>query len=183
MTQTQFPPLDPADWPESLADMRGGFADRLNVYRVMAHHPELLLAWKNFRNHVVGAKALGSEHCEVVILRTAHRLGAAYEWAHHIVRGRRAGLDDARIRQLGGPADEMSGADAVLVRAVDELVDHSQLDAETQKQLVDLVGVAGMFDVIATVGHYMVLGFIVKSFDTATDSDIAGELTQHPFPQ
>ena len=77
-------PRDPADWPDSLSDLRGGFADRLNVYRVMAHHPELLLAWKNFRNHVVGAKALGNEYCEVVILRTARRLGAVYEWAHHV---------------------------------------------------------------------------------------------------
>ena len=174
-------PRDPADWPDSLSDLRGGFADRLNVYRVMAHHPELLLAWKNFRNHVVGAKALGNEYCEVVILRAAHRLGAAYEWAHHVVRGRRAGLNDDRIRRIGGPSDAMSGADAVLVRAVDELVDHSQLTVETQRQLVELVGIPGMFDVIATVGHYIVLGFIVKSFDTVTDTDIADELSKHPF--
>ena len=39
---TEFQPITDADWPESLAALKGGFATGLNVYRTMAHHPDLL---------------------------------------------------------------------------------------------------------------------------------------------
>ena len=41
---TEFQPITDADWPESLAASKGGFATGLNVYRTMAHHPDLLAA-------------------------------------------------------------------------------------------------------------------------------------------
>lgn len=174
----QFLPLSDADWPEEIAAMRAGFAGRLNVYRVMAHHPALLRAWQEFRDHVVVKTSLGQERSEVVILRTGLRLGAEYEWAHHVVRGRAAGLTDARILALRGmPA----GEDGMLVRAVDELIDRAELSAATQAQLVAVVGVAGMFDVIATVGLYRILACIVKSFDTPIDADITAALAAEPI--
>jgi hypothetical protein len=37
-------PLGDGDWPEEVADLRDGFAGRLDVYRVMARHPALLQA-------------------------------------------------------------------------------------------------------------------------------------------
>ena len=81
-----YAPLSDTDWPPALADMAQGFAGRLNVYRTMAHHPALLRAWAPLRGHVVQTSTLGPQISEVVILRTGHRLGAAYEWAHHISR-------------------------------------------------------------------------------------------------
>ena len=38
-----------------------------------------------------------------------------------------------------------------------------------------------MFDVIATVGFYSVLGFIVESFDTPIDAAVAAELKEKPL--
>jgi alkylhydroperoxidase family enzyme len=61
--------------------MRTGFAGALNVYRTMAHHPELLQARAPLRQHVVKDSALGAERSELVILRAAHRTGSPYEWA------------------------------------------------------------------------------------------------------
>ena len=69
---TRYPPLDNTHWPAEIADMQAGFAGRLNVYRVMAHHPALLRAWADLRDHVVVKTALGPELSEVVILRAAH---------------------------------------------------------------------------------------------------------------
>ena len=64
--------------------LRDGFAGQLNVYRTMAHHPALVRAWAPMRQHVVKDTALGLERSEVVILRTGHRMGSAYEWAHRL---------------------------------------------------------------------------------------------------
>ncbi|MFC2967573.1 carboxymuconolactone decarboxylase family protein [Acidimangrovimonas pyrenivorans] len=176
-----LPPLADADWPEEAAALRAGFAGRLNVYRVMAHHPALLKSWQTFRNHVVRETSLGAARSEVAILRTGVRLEAPYEWAHHVVRGRDAGLSDARIRSLRGPLSGMSAEDAAIARAVDELIDDACLSAGAQAELAALVGVAGVFDVIATVGHYRVLACILKSFGTPIDDDIAAALAAQPI--
>ena len=100
--------------------MMNGFATDLNVYRVMAHHPSLLLAWEQLRNHVVKANSLPNRELEIVILRTGFRLNASYEWAHHVVRGRTAGLSDHEIAQCRlEPSQVFDARQALLVKAVD----------------------------------------------------------------
>ncbi len=176
-----YPPLSDADWPPELADMLTGFAGRLNVYRVMAHNPALLRAWAGFRDHVVVRNALGPQRSEVAILRTGHRLGASYEWAHHVCRARACAMDDARILSVRGEPEAMAPEDAAIARAVDDLIDHARLSPPTREALEVLVGTAGVFDVIATVGLYSTLAFIVKSFDTPVDENVATQLADRPI--
>jgi len=166
-------PLDDAHWPETIADLRDGFAGRLDVYRVLARHPALIRAWTGFREHVVLNSTLGPEQSEVVILRTAHRRRAAYEWAHHVVRGRDRGLSDARIAALSGPLADMGPDDRMLARAVDELVDDACISPPLRAALVDRLGAEGTLDLMATVGAYTLLAFVVKTFETPVDADIA----------
>ena len=174
-------PLADADWPPDLAHLQGDFVGRGNVYRVMAHHPALLDAWAGLRKHVVTGNALGAERIEVVILRAAHRLGAPYEWDHHVVRGRNAGLTDARIRAMAGPVAAMEPADATLARAVDALIADARASPDLQAELTTLAGTHGLLDLIATVGFYATLAFIVNSFDTPLDADIAEALARRPL--
>jgi 4-carboxymuconolactone decarboxylase len=181
MQESPYPPLADADWPAEIADMAAGFAGRLNVYRVMAHHPALLRACAGLREHIVRDTALGPLRSEVVILRAGHRLGAEYEWAHHIVRGRAAGLSDARIAALAGPVTAMAAEDAVLAGAVDALFDRHRLSAAEHGALAALVGTEGVFDLIATVGFYTTLGCILRSFDTPLDAHVAAELAARPL--
>jgi 4-carboxymuconolactone decarboxylase len=178
---TKYPPVDDAHWPQSLDDLKGGFATRLNVYRTMAHHPALLSAWAPLRDHVVVQTALGRQFSEVVILRTGHHMGSAYEWAHHVSRGRAVGLSDARIAAIAGPIESMEPADAALAAAVDALIENKRLGDQTREAVLALVGTAGLFDLMATVGFYMTLGFIVNSFDTPLDADVAAELADGPL--
>ena len=154
----------------------------LNVARTVAQNPALLKAWGEFAQYILGPKlSLTPRQRELAILRVGWNQRAEYEWAHHVVRGRASGLSDARILSLRGDAARLSGADAVLVRAVDALIDAACLPADLQAELVDLVGVDGLFDVIATVGLYRILGCLVKSFDTPIDADIAAALAAQPI--
>lgn len=177
-----FLPIDDDSWPAALEDMRNGFATQLNVYRTMAHHPALLRAWSALRNHVVRANSLPEDDLEIVILRTGVRQGSAYEWAHHVVRGRKTGLTDAQIAAAGqGPTHAQSERHALLMTAVDELVDASALSHATAAALNDAYGKGGVFDIIATVGMYTTLSFILNSFDTPIDDDVAGALKAAPL--
>jgi alkylhydroperoxidase family enzyme len=174
-------PLSDDAWPASIAAMKDGFAGQLNVYRVMAHHPPLLAAWEGLRNHVVRGNALSLQQLEVVILRTGHRWDADYEWAHHVVRGLRAGLSEVRIRRTCLEAEARDNdEDGLLIRAVDALVDEGVLDPALLDALRAAVGAPGVLDLMATVGLYTTLAFIVKTFETPLDEDISAALAGVP---
>ncbi|MCP5075281.1 MAG: carboxymuconolactone decarboxylase family protein [Rhodobacteraceae bacterium] len=175
MNPHDFSPIDDEHWPDSIADLKDGFAGRLNVYRTMAHHPGLLTAWASLRDHIVRNSALTPEQSEVVILRTGHRLNSAYEWAHHVSRARAKGMADHRINSIAGDPADMLADDAALTRAVDALLDHKQLSGPERQTLEELTGPQGVLDVMATVGFYSTLGFIVKTFDTPIETDLAVE--------
>lgn len=169
-----LPPLQDSDWPEALADLQNGFAGALNVYRTMAYHPDLLRAWAPLRQHVVKDSALGPERSEVVILRVAFRFGSAYEWNHHVDRATRLGFSEERIAALRAMPE---GEDGMLVRAVDMLIDQRRLSPETEAALAEALGRPAVFDLIATVGFYTVLGYILMTYGTPLDAGVADVLS------
>jgi len=135
-------------------------------------------AWAPLRQHVVLDSALGAERSEVVILRVGHRMGAAYEWAHHVSRARKLGFSDARIAALRGTPE---GEDGLIARAVDALVDDRRLPAALEQELAAAIGRKAVLDLIATVGFYTVLGYLVMTYDTPVDAEVAEELARAPL--
>lgn len=178
MTTSSCPPIADENWPAEIADMKTGFAGALNVYRTMAHHPALLRAWAPLRQHIVKDSALGPVRSELVILRAAHRMASAYEWSHHVSRARALGISDARIRSMAGTPD---GEDGLLAGAVDALFDVARLPSHLEQAIAASIGRQAVFDLIATVGFYLVLGFILMTFDTPIDQDVADEMAEHPI--
>ncbi|MEX1034406.1 MAG: carboxymuconolactone decarboxylase family protein [Sneathiella sp.] len=168
---TPRPPISDAGWPEEIADLKDGFAGQLNVYRTMAHHPALLRAWAPLRQHVVKDSALGPERSEIVILRAAHRIGSAYEWTHHVHRSRLLGMSEDRIEAM---RNAPQGEDGLIARAVDALFDEHRLPVELEQELAMALGHKAVFDLIATVGFYSVLGYLLLTYDTPIDEGVEG---------
>ena len=177
-----FHPVKDEAWPDEIQDMLTGFAGSLNVHRTIAHHPALLRSIAGFREHVVHATALGPQLSEIAILRTGHRLGSFYEFSHHVVRARARGVSDTRIIAATGPCAAMEPADAVIAGAVDELFDARALSDTSIAVLADLGGRPAVLDLIATVGFYSILGFVLNSFQTPIDPDISAALAERPLP-
>lgn len=172
------PPITDERWPEEISDLRDGFAGALNVYRTMAHHPALLRAWAPLRQHIVKESALGAVRSEVVILRAALRLGSDYEWAHHVVRARALGMPDQQIAAI---RDMPDGEDGLIVRAVDALIDHSRLSQEQEAELAEVIGRPAVIDLIATLGFYSVLGYLLMTYRTPIDEPIERALLERPL--
>jgi 4-carboxymuconolactone decarboxylase len=156
---------------DQLADDLPAFAPKLNVYRVMAHNPDLVRAFAGLRGHVVLGGTLTEMQKEIVILRTGHHWGSAYERAHHVARGRLAGLSDARIARTDCPPSEWGEADedTRLMAATDALLQTGRLPTALAAGFEGAL----LLDIMATIGMYTTLAFIVNSFDTPIDTDIA----------
>lgn len=186
MTQPKISPLQPVskeNWPTSIDDLATEFAGRLNVYRIMAHNPALVRAWVDLRQHIVLDTSLGRERSEIVILRAATHLKSDYEWNHHLARSRDLGLSDQRIAAMRGAPSEMAPEDAVLACAVDDLMTSARVQPQTLASLMQLVGKEGTLDLMATIGFYSTLGFILNTFDAPLDDAVAAAISGHPLAQ
>lgn len=169
---TRLDPIDDADWPTEITDLRDGFAGSLNIYRVMAHHPRLVRAWTTFRQHVVKDNSLSPRLQEIAILRAGHRWGSEYEWAHHVHRGRLVGLTDLEIERARAPTDDGADDLGLVISAVDQLLGGGGLQGSMLDRLCAEVGKQGVLDLFATVGMYTTLAFIANTFDPPIDPSV-----------
>ncbi|MFJ9127799.1 carboxymuconolactone decarboxylase family protein [Streptomyces sp. NPDC102340] len=178
MTQPRIPPRPVEDWtdevdaalsvlraqaPGTQATAPGGPATRprSHILGIYAWHPDLIRGWMPFSNHLRNS-ALSDRVREMVIIRTTWLGFGEYEWAQHVRMSRTAGLlTDAETDALGeGPgAAEWSEADAVIVRAVDEMCTVKNVSDETwtalekqftREQLLDFVFTVGTYDMHCT---------------------------------
>lgn len=171
--------LPAAEWDESLQPVVEDMNGRpLNVHGLIANNPNLLKAWWSFRQHIVSAGALDARSAELVILRTAVHAGAEYEWLCHVERGHAAGLSFEEIeRVMAGPKDAgWSDADALLLRAVDELAANKGLLPDTRDTLAQAIGASATLDLIAIHGAYVMLACMLNTWDVDLDEHVAARL-------
>ncbi|WP_020675889.1 carboxymuconolactone decarboxylase family protein [Geopsychrobacter electrodiphilus] len=172
-------PLPLSAWDASLAhiseDMQGL---PLNVHALMAHHPELLKAWWNFRNHAVGGGDLGRRRSELIILRVALQLRSWYEWGSHVERALACGLTIDEIERVkqGAQAMEWQPDEALLFTAVDELMTVHAITPETLNKLCQHYTVQQVMDLIAIQGMYVTLGGMLNTWGLKLDEHVKHKL-------
>jgi alkylhydroperoxidase family enzyme len=167
MQPQQLKPLPPEDWPAELQAVLDDLGAPLNIHNVMAHNGPLTLAWMPFRHYIVANSSLAPRLRELLILRVAVNTGADYEWAHHVQRGRAAGLMEEEIdRVRNGPDDpSWTQQESILLRAGDECCRTSQISPATLVVLAAHFDAPEQLDIIATVGMYLILAMMIKSYD------------------
>ncbi len=72
----------------------------LNVFKVMAHTPDLMKAWWGMMTVLLTRLELPARDRELAILRLFQIKGGAYGFAHHVRIGRQAGITDEQIAAL-----------------------------------------------------------------------------------
>ena len=135
------------------------------VYTTLVRHPDLFADFLPFGRRLLRMSSLSARERELLIMRTAYRCRARYEWAHHDVIGRRAGLTDDDIALLGTdvpPVDTDAGT-ALLLRAADELVADHVLSDATWAQLAATYTVPQMIEICMLVGEYAMLAGTLNS--------------------
>ena len=164
-------PLKPDNWSDELTDIRSFLGNPLHIQSMMAHHPELLRAWMPFRNHVVANSALSARQRELLILRTAHNCGSDYEWQHHVERGLLAGLQQEEIERVreGTNAAGWSGDETALLAAADDCHRNTRIATESLAALDRHFSPQQQLDIVVTVGMYMTLETIIKTWDVTLE--------------
>jgi AhpD family alkylhydroperoxidase len=134
-----------------------------NALATMARHPELAAKFLPFSTYLTADSTLPARLRELVILRVAHHHGCVYEWVHHGAIGKAAGLSDADVEaaRTGEAADAF---DRLVLDAVDELHEGSQISAPTWNALGERLDERARMDLIFTAGGHGVVATALNTF-------------------
>lgn len=166
-----LPPLPDEQWtdrtrsalavllPEHRRNVRGAGS----ALATLARHPDLAEAFLTFSKHLMLNSTLPAGLREIAILRVARRRACVYEWNHHVRIAAKAGLSAAEIEAAGRGQAEDALKRAVL-KAVDELEEHSTLSSGTWATLGEHLDERQLMDLIFTVGGYCLMAMAFNAF-------------------
>jgi 4-carboxymuconolactone decarboxylase len=172
-------PLEPDQWSEQAREVMAPFAQRgnaLNIFKTLAHHPDLMRRWLVFANHVLGKSTLGVRERELVILRIGWLCRAGYEWGQHVLIARQAGMSDEEIRsaKTGPETPGLSQLDRLLLQATDELHADAHIADGTWQALAAFLTTQQLMDLVFTVGQYNLVSMALNTFGVQADEGLPG---------
>jgi alkylhydroperoxidase family enzyme len=146
----------------------------LNIFTTLARHPEAFRSLVGWGEYVLNRSSLPPREREILILRTAFRCGNGYMWTHHIVIGQQAGLVDEEIAGLkeGADAPVWKPAEAVLIRAADELVATYTTSDPIWLALTEHYDQKQCMDVVFTIAEYAQLSMMLNTFGVQLDEGL-----------
>ncbi|MFD6894141.1 carboxymuconolactone decarboxylase family protein [Rhodococcus sp. NPDC060086] len=151
-----------------------------NVLGLLGHHPELGGAWLAYNGVLLDNPTLDPRLRELMILRISWRTRAAYEWAQHVVAARAHGITDDEITRIGLGADAgvWTPLESSLLAAIDQLIDHHQVDDSTWALLEDSLEPRQLLEALFVAGTYVCLAMVFNSVALPLDPSI--DLTAIP---
>jgi alkylhydroperoxidase family enzyme len=150
-----------------------------NLLRAVAHHPHLLEPFLAFAAALAGRGALPRRVSELLALRAAWNCRSAFEWGHHSVYARAAGLSEAEIDAVaaGPTAASWSDEERALLAAADELHASQTVSDATWARLAARWNQAQLVEIPFVVGHYTMLSMVAGAAQVPLEDGLP------PLPQ
>lgn len=172
-------PIPQADWSDEVQKIlqpNVAQGSVFNIFKTLAHHPDLLRRWLVFGNHVLFKSTLQPRERELVILRIGWLCEAEYEWAQHVKIGKDAGLTDVEIERIkAGPnARGWNEQDSLLLQATDELRRDAFIGDATWKGLSAHFDTKQLMDVVFAVGQYNLVSMALNTLGVQLDDGLEG---------
>jgi alkylhydroperoxidase family enzyme len=161
-------PVPSDQWDERLTRLLrsapGGTEEPMHLFTTLAHQPELFRRWLGFGGALLAGRLPGRLR-ELVILRTAYRFDAPYEWAHHIELAEAQGISGAEMAALGGDLAvlDWDPFERAALAAVDETKDEGAVTDATWSVLAGRLDPADLVELVMLVGHYVLLSSVLRS--------------------
>jgi alkylhydroperoxidase family enzyme len=154
---------------EALKDFGDG--PLLNIFRTLARAPKALARFNAWGGYVLSRRNdLPAREREIVILRIGYLCKSGYEWTQHHRIGLREGLTADEIERIKQGADAgWSAADAVLIRAADELHADQFVTDATWAELRRHYSEKQCMDVVFTAGQYTQVSMMLNTFGVQLD--------------
>jgi alkylhydroperoxidase family enzyme len=146
----------------------------LPILTVIARHPTLLGPFIDFTGTVAARGVLARRDSELLALRVAWRCQSEFEWGHHVLYARSAGVTDDEIARVSHP-DLSSGwtaRDRALLSAADELHASQHLSDATWSALAQQWNEAQLVEIPFVVGQYTMLSMVAESLGVPVEPEL-----------
>jgi len=174
----RIPPLEPPFAPEIESQLHKMMPDGVPpvaLFRTFAHNLPMTEAMSGWGGYELSRRlSLSMREREIVIDRTCGRCGCEYEWGVHVAFfAERVGLDAEQIASLThGSAEDPCWSDErdrLLIRAVDALHDHSDIDDGLWPALARSFSYADLLDLLLLCGWYHAISFVARAAHVALE--------------
>jgi len=174
----RLPPLPESAWTEEQRAAVKAFSEGrgyapLGPFWVLLYSPEVMLRAKAMGDYLRYRNSLPKDISELVILMTAREWTQQFEWGHHVVFAREAGLSDQVIDAIaeGRRPDGMSLREAVAWDFTRELLANRRVSDATYGRAKDQFGEKGVVDMAAVSGYYTMLAMVMNVAETPAPVD------------
>jgi len=177
LTQARLEPLEAEDWDDEIRKIMQPFVEAdaaHNIFKTLAHHPDLMRRWLVFANHILFKSTLPLRERELVILRIGYLCNAGYEWGQHVQVARKAGMSDEEIlsAKSGPDTPGISSRDRLLLQATDELHGECHISDDTWAALLHHFDDRQLMDLVFTVGQYNLVSMVLNTLGVQPDEGL-----------
>jgi 4-carboxymuconolactone decarboxylase len=104
---------------------------------------------------------------EVAIITVGARWKSEFEWYAHSRMAREHGVPDAVVDAIGRGEDPpfTAGDERVVYAAARQLAQDGHLDAAAYAAAQELLGDAGLVELVSLCGYYSLISFVLNAFD------------------
>ncbi len=143
----------------------------LAILPVIAHQDRLLGPFLAWASAIALEGVLSRRDSELLALRVAHLCDSEFEWVHHEVYARAAGITDSEIVLVmaGPPSAGWTAQEAALLRAADELHATTTISAGTWAVLAGHYSPAALVEIVFVVGQYTMLSMLANAAGVVDD--------------
>lgn len=133
-------------------------------FQVLLHAPAAARKIAELGHIVRSESRLSPADRELVTVATGRAHGCAFVWESHRDAARAAGIDPDRIAAQDDGRD-LPDRHRRLVSFVNELCSGGSVSQETFDAAVEIVGTTGVVELVATVGYYTMLGYVMSALE------------------
>lgn len=160
------------DQAELLAPVIKNGGPVLNVFRTMIAAPKAAKGFFAWANYVLSRRNdLPAREREIIILRIGFLCKSGYEWTQHTRIALNSGLSEDEIARIkiGAGAPGWSAAEALLLKASDELHHDQFISEATWSALRNNFTEKQCMDVVFTAGQYTQVSMFLNTFGVQLD--------------
>jgi 4-carboxymuconolactone decarboxylase len=158
-----------------------------NIYRTLAHHPELYAKWSGFGRIVLSGSSLPAREREIVMLRMGWLCQSEYEWAQHArIAQESAGMSTEEIRRIaeGPDAPGWTDFERVLLRMTDELRYDAKISDATWSAMRAQYSDQQAMEALFTAGQYQLVSMALNTLGVQLDPSLQHRLPRDlPLPE
>ncbi len=156
-----------------------GFPGVLNIFKIIAHNPQLLRGWLRMATPLIsGGLALSPRLREIAILRIAQLCRSEYEFAHHIRIAEGAGLGREEIAALQDydESELFSELDRAVIAYTDAAGALAPDAPELARGLKRWLSDRELMELSFCIGHWGMLARVLVPLEVEVDEPLEAEL-------